>query len=279
MKKIISLILVFVLCTQVTPQVLPGRSGFYKKPASGGTDADATTFLSSTYADISNSTVRAAVNQLVLDLKSYTLWTKMVAIYPIASDGVNKTRAAQHAYNLKDPATFALTMSGTITHASTGMTSNGTTGYANTGMVATTMAQDDIHLSVWCRTALNNVPIGASAGSIHSKIQENGGTLYSALSSDHVGHSATISTGLYCVSRTGATAIAGYRNGSLQWSDTTASTGRPFANFYILAQNNGGPNSYSTSELSLVTIGQKLDATEAANLYTAAAAFQTALGR
>ena len=47
---------------------------------------------------INNAQIANAVNNLVLDLKKYGLWTKMKAIYPIVGGN-----AWSHKFNLKDP--------------------------------------------------------------------------------------------------------------------------------------------------------------------------------
>jgi len=88
-------------------------------------DADAQAFF--TAASITDSTQKSAVNQLVLDLKSYNIWTKIKALYPIVGGS-----ASSHAVNLKTPGTYNLTFATGVTHSSTGMTGNGTSGYANT---------------------------------------------------------------------------------------------------------------------------------------------------
>ena len=104
--------------------------GFNVKPRKAGGvsyDADAQTFF--TAASITDTTQKSAVNQLVLDLKSANIWTKMKAIYPIVGGS-----ASSHAVNLKTPGTYNLTYATGMTHSSTGMTGNGTSGYANTSI-------------------------------------------------------------------------------------------------------------------------------------------------
>jgi hypothetical protein len=49
-------------------------------PKSFTYDPDAYSFI--TAASITSQMQQSAVNQLVLDLKSYGLWSKMLAIYP-----------------------------------------------------------------------------------------------------------------------------------------------------------------------------------------------------
>jgi len=61
-----------------------------------GLDPDALAFL--TAAGITDATITAAIDTLVLDLKGYGIWTKMKAIYPFVGG-----TATTHKYNLKDP--------------------------------------------------------------------------------------------------------------------------------------------------------------------------------
>ena len=90
-------------------------------------DPDAFTFI--TAATISNTTERNAINQLVVDLKSFGLWSIIPAIYPIVGSS-----ASSQKFNLKDPrdldAAFRLTFVGGWTHSVVGAQPNGSNGYA-----------------------------------------------------------------------------------------------------------------------------------------------------
>jgi len=77
----------------------------------------AETFLSSTYTDMTDATVSNAIRKLVAQAQDHGWWSKCVWLYPMASDGTNKTRAAQHAYNLKDPSQYEITWNGSVTHS------------------------------------------------------------------------------------------------------------------------------------------------------------------
>ena len=59
---------------------LTTRSIFANSASGGGVDPDAQAFI--TAASITNPTQQSAVNQLVVDLKGYGVWSKMKAIYP-----------------------------------------------------------------------------------------------------------------------------------------------------------------------------------------------------
>ena len=114
-------------------------------------DADAQAFI--TAAVITDVTQQNAINTLVVDLKGYSIWTKMKAIYPIVGG-----TASQHKFNLKDPrdldAAFRLTYAVGWTHSATGMTPNGAT-YADTKLIPnTTLSLNSTHISGYLRTTL-----------------------------------------------------------------------------------------------------------------------------
>lgn len=83
--------------------------------AGRGADADALAFI--TAANITDTTQKSAVTQLVTDLKSANIWTKMKAIYPFVGG-----TASSHRFNLKDPrdldVAFRLVFNGGWTHSS-----------------------------------------------------------------------------------------------------------------------------------------------------------------
>ena len=93
------------------------------------TDADANAFIAA--AAITDTTQKAAIDKLVVDLKSYGIWTKMKALYPFIGG-----TAAQHKYNLRNPldtdAAYRLTFNGGITHSANGIQGNAINGYYQT---------------------------------------------------------------------------------------------------------------------------------------------------
>ena len=67
--------------------------------------ADAQAFI--TAASITDPTQQSAINQLVVDLKGYGVWTKMQAIYPFVGGTSTST-----SYNLKNTAQFQISWKG-----------------------------------------------------------------------------------------------------------------------------------------------------------------------
>ena len=126
-------------------------TGIAKKAGGVSYDADASAFF--TAASITDTTQKSAVNQLVVDLKGYGIWTKCSAIYPIVGG-----TAGSHAVNLKTPGTYNLTFATGMTHSSTGMVSNGSSGYANTYLNGNTvLSATSNHMSFYSGTQVSAV--------------------------------------------------------------------------------------------------------------------------
>ena len=248
-------------------------------------DADAQTFF--TNAGITDTTQKNAVNQLVLDLKSYNIWTKMKAIYPMVG-GTSTT----HKYNLKDPrdldAAFRLSFSTGWTHSSNGALPGGTA-FANTFLnTATNLSINSGHLSYYSRTDQASGVI-AEIGSLKSlpdsfsdiQLKSGSGAIVRFNNTTAFNSAAnTNSTGFYIGSRTASNVIKMYKNGSVLVNGTASSNATSTVNFYIGAQNNNGTaQSYSQKQCAFASLGDGLTDAEASNFNTAVQAFNTTLGR
>lgn len=248
-------------------------------------DPDAQAFF--TAAGITNSTQKSAVNQLVLDLKGYSIWSSMVAIYPMVG-GTSTTCK----YNLVNPAdtdgAFRLTFSGTWTFASTGALPNGSDAYANTHLIpSTSMTDTSGHLAYYSRTntaAGAYREMGMNAGGVQNEllIRFSGDAMYPIYSAGLSGSvSNSDSRGLFMTNETTVNfGPSGWKNGS-RVVDMQVST--PLAGgsvVYIGASNQAGtPYNYSNRECAYASLGAGLSDANCANLYTAVQAFQTTLGR
>ncbi len=241
-------------------------------------DSDASAFF--TAAGITNALQKNAVNTLVGDLKTNSLWTLGSIINPVV--GGNSTT---HAVNLKSPGTFDLGFNGGWTHASTGMTPNGTTGYATTGWVPSTqIGTGYMSLGAYSRSNIDadNVLMSANSGT-NTKFSEltprTGGQFYGAASSGTHGQvSNTDSRGWFFASRTGASAMFIQKNAT-QTTNTHA-TQVPTVQIYVGARNaDGVTDRYSNREIAFVWVGSALSTTQASTLYTIIQRYQTILGR
>jgi hypothetical protein len=230
-----------------------------------------------------------AVNQLVLDLKAASIWTKMKAIYPMVGG-----TAALHKWNLKDPrdldAAFRLVFLGGWTHSSNGATPNGVNARADTFLVPnTSLSQNSTHVSYYSRTNSNltEVEIGAANGNnatddkLVLEIRTSGVTYYNINSTiTYISHLDTDSRAFYIGNRTSSTVVNGWRNSSKLATGSVASTTPSTAKVYLGAFNRTSSVAlYSTKQCAFSSIGDGLTDTEAANFYTAVQAFNTSLSR
>ena len=250
-------------------------------------DADAQLFI--TNAGITDATQQTAVNNLVVALKGYGIWTKMKALYPFVGG-----TAAQHKFNLKNPldtdAAFRLVFSGGWTHSSTGALPNGTNAFADTFFNPLTrgLSKDSTHIAYYRRNTQPNSNVLIAAIEPSPQIRLN---LSPNLSSLQGNISEIVSTALQqqtaAISDLGL--INGNRNSSSQFkifANTTLkqtvsrnSIIQPNLNIYISACNLGTAQYFTNNQCSLASIGDGFTDTEAINYYTAVQAFQTTLSR
>ena len=257
------------------------------KKISGGAsyDADAQAFI--TAAGITDNTQKSAVNQLVLDIKGYSIWDKMKAIYPIIGG-----TATTHKWNLKNPvdtdAGFRLNFATGWTHASTGMTPNGTSAYADTFFIpSSNVAQNSQSYGFYSRTNRADstaISFGArqiSPATITTVMQlRNSNNITSFVNSSSSTNVANTDTrGFFQITRTGASAGSIIKNSTVT-AHTLSSTGNNSYSIYIGARNNiGSVSLYDTCECAFFYTADGLTNTEATNLYTAVNTYQTTLGR
>jgi hypothetical protein len=251
--------------------------------AAGGFDPDAQAFI--TDASITNPTQQSAINQLVVDLKGYSIWTKMKALYPFVGGS-----ASSHSYNLRNTAQFQITWNGGITHSSTGVLFGGVNGYGNTNYnLSTNASLNSHHISVYSRSTLSSsfqCELGVTGGVFDggsALFLRASGTSYYRINSTatYVTYADTDSRAFYMANRTASNVINGWRNSTKVATGTTASaTPLGNQNYHLGVLNeNGGNNYWSAKQLAFASIGDGLTDTEAANFYTAVQTFQTTLGR
>jgi len=243
---------------------------------------DAQAFI--TAAGITNPTQQSAIITLVADLKTYGVWTKMKAIYPIVGG-----TASSHKFNLKDPrdldAAFRLNFATGWTHSANGMLPNGTSAFANTFLIEnTSLNTNDSHISIYSRTNATGAQcdIGAAIGTTQSNIFPNlSGIFYPRVQASNAGTVVSLNTqGLFMANRVNSTQVQGWRN-TTKYTITSSSTGKVTVPFWLGDLNlNGASGSVASQrQLAFSSIGDGLTDTEAANFYTAVQAFQTTLSR
>jgi len=253
-------------------------------------DSDASLFIQ--VSEITGSTQRGAIVDLVKDLKTNGLWSKMKAIYPFVGG-----TAATHKWNLKDPRdtndAFRLTFTGGWTHGSNGVLPNGTNAYADTYVVSSNhLSLNDVAVSVYIRTNTQGTymmdlcdqdtarKIYLSSWFNVSGFGSNGVIAQLHTSGFQGGIANSDPRGFYLSSRTGSSAWGVYKNNSKIGTRTvTSSIDNQPTKSILLAGNILYSLEYSSREQAFATIGDGLTDTDAANLYTIVQKYQTTLGR
>lgn len=250
-------------------------------------DTDASAFFTAT--GITSDTQKNAVNDLVLDLKAASLWTKFIAIYPLVGGS-----ATTHKFNLKDPqdtnGAFRLTFGGGVTHDSNGITGNGTSGFARTNIIGTThLSLNDVSAFIYSRS--NIVGLKIDLGSMnypapnYRSVQinvRNASDKFSGTTSMDTADATPDSTdgrGLFGVSRLSSSEFLKSKN-TTQTTISGTSTSLSSEGVSLMAFANAGIHSaYSDRNLAFACIGSGLTATECDDLYTIVQDYQTALSR
>jgi hypothetical protein len=258
-----------------------------------GIDANAQAFI--TAAGLTNLTQINAVNNLVIGLKSASLWTKMNAIYPFVGG-----TATTHKFNLKNPldtnAAFRLFFSGGWTHSANGAKGS-TNGWADTFLSPSThLSLTSGHISYYSRlqvqqTGDNVMGSATGAGSENiitmSVSRTTTNTSTGTYTSQSAGSFTTLvnasTLGLYTTTRTGlaASTLKLFRNATVGSAATANGVGiLPTTTMAINCLNYAaGQTAYSSKEVAFVSIGSGLSDTDVSNLYTIVQAYQTALSR
>lgn len=246
-------------------------------------DTATSAFISA--ASISNPTIISALDTKVKALKSQNLWAKLHASYPLVGG-----TALAHSINLRDPGTFQIVWSGTLTHDANGVT--GSAGSGDTGYNPSTHSVlQDNHLSVYVRNALPTsigVEIGCNVVGSEWGIQvraSDGNTFFMLQGSASEYPPATLANnlGLITATRDTPTTIRGFQRGAeVLASSLQTQTTLPNKTVRLLSTTNAGDSAFvrsSVANLAGATIGLKLTAAEVAALNTIEQAFQTTLGR
>ena len=223
------------------------------------------------------TTEQTATEQLVKDLKSYSIWTKMKAIYPMV--GASSAACAQ---NLKS-SSFTGTFTSGWTFASTGVTPNGTSAYFDTTFNPNTSISDinSSHLSIYSRTTTGNDAVDMGVATPAWDIEIIYSSFYAGMMDGNYLNTANADAkGLWTNSRISSSSVVAYRNGSTFVSGTNSPTTKPNYNVYIGARNDlNVAKFFSNREFAFASIGDGLTSTNVSNFYTAIQAFQTTLSR
>ena len=254
-------------------------------------DADAVAFFTrvTTAGGSLSNTEKVAVNQLVLNMKSYGIWTSMKAVYPMVG-----ASAAACAQNLKS-SSFTGTFTSGWTFASSGVTGNGTSAYMNTNFIPSTDYTSSTNFGLFLYTssttagaADRDMAIFVSGNLPSLNLTSKDGT---SSKTDLFDFTNRISVsgynveGFYIGSRTATNSAKLFRNGT-SIGTTTASEGTAPSIFLTLGGANLSPSNpissvgvYSAKTFSFAGTCDGLTDTQASNFYTAVQAFQVSLSR
>ena len=252
-------------------------------------DPDAQAFF--TASGLTGATNLTAINNLVVALKGFGIWTKMKAIYPIIGG-----TAALHKWNLKDPrdldAAFRLVFSGGWTHSATGALPGGVNGFADTKLNMSTnySVNTSVHISYYSRTsgAFTTQDMSVYNGTTFTALAIQRGTapnttLFAANETvNYISANDTNGAAFYISNRTALNVNNGWRNSTKVATGTSTAGTRPSLNMFLANINiNGSPDPglYGKRQCAFASIGDGLTDTDAANLYTSVQAYNTTLGR
>ena len=252
-------------------------------------DADVIAFLNAT--GISSRFIGDAINNLVLDMKSNGLWTKMLAIYPFVGG-----TATTHQFNLKNPQTtdsaFRLTFGSGITHSSNGIQLSGTGAGKTYIDVGTDVNYTNISAGVYNRTnnQENNYDIGAgrpggfSAFLVTIRNNDAPSGYFAVKTGGYVlqYQDNTNARGFYQATRTGTlSAFLTAKNSSVSTRNDNGVSSYN-GDFYVGAVGDpttGLPWGITNRNYAYGYVGTYLNSTDLSNYYTIVQNFQTALGR
>lgn len=227
---------------------------------------------------------KTLINNLIVSLLASGVWAKLDALYLMAAADSQAARRNWVAdlFNLT-------AASGPTFTADRGYQGDGASSYLQTGYNLSSgggkFAQNSAMLGVWVRTENNAIYTDIGAGTVGGGgsyvvlRSRDGGNLVSFTNVSGVGVSSVAvatSVGFSAYSRTGASTVSLYKNGSHALADTKASVGLPSANLTVLARE--GAVQFSANQVSAALFGSGLTDTEELATYNALNTYLTAIG-
>jgi hypothetical protein len=244
-------------------------------------DTAATAFFNN--AQITDTTLKRAINDFVVQLKTDSLWNKFLAIYPMVGGSSASTK-----WNLKDPrdmdAAFRISWNGSPVFKNTGVTCLTVKDWGDTHLVDTLFSYDNASMSFYSETsnAIAGYDMGCSNGiypynimAIYEDFSKDiVNTLFNAYGSIQYQPSKT--SGLFIISSKDGKVVR-YDNGV-----SVADVGGPYDAYTKTSITIGkiiDDDNMGQRECALATIGQGLTASEVQTFYNIVQTFQTTLGR
>jgi hypothetical protein len=226
----------------------------------------------------------SAINQRAIAAKTGAnpYFNNWLAYYPFPGNS-----ATADSLNLVNPSNYLITWFGTVTHNTNGITGDGLTGYGDLGLNTSTISQlvNSFAFGCYNRTATSIAfpCMGSLTGAlIQFDLYPNlGGTTYfDNCYNGGVGrvNGTTVNNGLgsQVSSRTSASAVSGYQQGSSIASGTGAQGALPNNTTYVLTYNT---TNLVVNNLASLFIGTGMTAAQVAQCNADEVAMQVALGR
>ena len=222
-------------------------------------------------------TIESAVDTLFTSLKSNSLYSKMIAMYPFIG-----ATAASHAINATLNKTYDIIWNGGVSHDISGSTGNGTNGYGETNVSTSNFI--DVDKSSYGMYINSGTTLGNNAR--HGVVQLSlWGLGFSEASWYRHGDASASSslgltgnTGMFLSIRTGNTESKLYHNGIEKFTKSDALTIATNATWWYFNLNNNAVR-WSNSRLAFGYLANDLSYSEASTLSTIINTFQTSLGR
>ena len=231
-------------------------------------DPDAQAFLDAT--GITDVTISDAINTLVVDLKSYGLWTKMRAVYPYVGG-----TATTHKWNLIDPRdldiAFRITFVGGMSHDSNGVTFGGVNGQAQSNCYGVTASAYGFGFYSRTNSTVGSTDIYLGAG-LHIYPYFSGKTYHRGIGASPDNYINTDSRGLFHQYGKSVDSTA-FLNGVKK---LTGGSGAASGSIIMFGLGSGASN--RNHAFGFITNTSFTDV-EASDLYALVQTFQTSLSR
>jgi hypothetical protein len=298
MKKILSAILLFLLCLS-SAEAQNGhfsQARFHQPITASPGDADSAAYINAVVAAgyTPSSTEKTAIGRRISDYKgrangSYAtsdIWTSVIkAVYPMLG-----STAATHAINLRNPSAYTITWNGTITHTNGYYQGNGTSGYGNTGLNPNGILSSGQATMVAYVKALGSghgdcAEIGVSNGTnsslliVSKDLAEAYAQVTDGFNTAYFG--GTVATGIYIATAPSSSSLTLYLgNSSIASNTSTRATAQPNFVIYIGAINtSGSAGNYSNNTIGDIEISDGATSTQTTLMYNSLNAYNTALGK
>ena len=245
---------------------LTRRVAARSKGAAPSYDADAAAYFAAMSSG-PDDTRKGLINQLVLDLKSASLWAKLRGVQLLAAHDEQSGRV-----DLVLPSRVAAKVNLPTFLTDRGFTGDGVSSYLDTGIADSAGWQNDVSFGAWVNQAGSGGALWWNTN--NSRLLPNV-SARARSSTDMSLTGAGSALGLWMVNRSASAATQTYRNGSALASGSSASSAPTAVNLHTHRSSSGA---YGTHRIAAVIVAASLDATEQANLATHMSTYLTAIG-